>query len=245
MDAMPDRSITEATPEFATKFRGYHRGQVDDFVDAARERYGNATARIKAAEVEAARWRDEALQMGQRIAQLEQEASTTPPRSFAAFQERMADILGRAEETTAAMIAEAETESREVVVSATERAQASANETAGRLIAQARQILEGADAQRKQLFEVLAAERSQREELLGGVGSAVAGLTQLLNAVINLRDSLQHSTGKLTAAAPQPALSEPAHALMGGEAADLSPPTPSPAGSEVPDDTHGDGSRPH
>jgi DivIVA domain-containing protein len=231
MDAMPDTSITEPTPEFATKFRGYHRGQVDDFVDAARERYGNATARIKAAEVEAARWRDEALQMGQRIAQLEQEASTTPPRSFAAFQERIADILGRAEETTAAMIAEAEAESREVVVSATERAQASANETAGRLIAQARQILEGADA--------------QREELLGGVSSAVAGLTQLLNAVINLRDSLQHSTGKLTAAAPQPALSEPAHALMGGEAADLSPPTPSPAGSEVPDDTHGDGSRPH
>src|SRR5438132_6010927 len=135
MRSVSDAAPAGATPEFVTRFRGYHRAQVDEFVDATREWFDNASARIKAAEAEAARWRDEALQMGQRIAQLEQEASKMPPRTFAAFQERLARVLDSAEETTAAMIADAEAEAQGAVASARERAAASANQTTARRIA--------------------------------------------------------------------------------------------------------------
>ncbi len=195
---MTDETTTRPIAEFTLKFRGYSRRQVDKYVDAMRQLFDQETARAEAASAEAARWREEAIQLGHRVAELEQQLSESPPRSFAAVRERLTRILEQTEEAAATAIAEAEAEAKEVVATTRERAEASAAATATLLIGQARQILEKAEAQRVQLLEVLAAERSQREDLLAGLAPLSIGLSQVLPGVTQLQESLLRSVGQLT-----------------------------------------------
>jgi cell division septum initiation protein DivIVA len=195
---MTDETTTRPVAEFALKFRGYSRRQVDKYVDAMRRIFDQATAQTEAAGAEAARWREEAIQLGHRVAELEQQLNESPPRSFAAVRERLARILEQTEEAAATVMAEAEAEAKEVVATTREQAEASAAATATRLIGQARQILEQSEAHHAKLLEVLAEERSQREELLGGLAPLSIGLSQVLPGVTQLQESLLRNVGKLT-----------------------------------------------
>jgi cell division septum initiation protein DivIVA len=244
---MTDETTTRPVAEFALKFRGYSRRQVDKYVDAMRRLFDQATAQTEAAHAEAARWREEAIQFGHRVAELEQQLSESPPRSFAAVRERLARILEQTEGAAATVMAEAEAEAKEVVASTRERAEASAAATATHLIGQAREILAESEAQRGKLLEVLAAERSQREELLAGLAPLSIGLSQVLPGVTQLQESLLRNVGKLTSKSDKgPHDSEPVGAEMEAAKAEVveGAPAPSPiaapaSGPEVPDPDSG------
>ncbi len=123
---------TELTPEFATSIRGYDRVQVDDYVDTLREWLDTATARMQTAEAETVQLREHVTQLRQRLTQLEFDAGQQPPRSLAAFGDRVQSMLVLAQEGAEAVKADAETVGAEVIAKAHRDAQELARATLAR-----------------------------------------------------------------------------------------------------------------
>ena len=125
---------TELTPQFAVTVRGYDRAQVDDYVDTLRNWHGNATARMQAAETEAAQLREQVVRLRQRVADLEQQTGQEPPRTITALGDRVTRILQLAEEAAAETRSEAESEARIIVAKAEDQAEAVASATRARQV---------------------------------------------------------------------------------------------------------------
>jgi cell division septum initiation protein DivIVA len=131
----PRRDMTtELTPQFAVTVRGYDRAQVDDYVDTLRNWHGNATARMQAAETEAAQLREQVVRLRQRVADLEQQTGQEPPRTITALGDRVTRILQLAEEAAAQTRTEAEAEARMIVSKAEDEAEANARTTRARQV---------------------------------------------------------------------------------------------------------------
>jgi cell division septum initiation protein DivIVA len=131
----PRRDMTtELTPQFAVTVRGYDRAQVDDYVDTLRNWHGNATARMQAAETEAAQLREQVVRLRQRVADLEQQTGQEPPRTITALGDRVTRILQLAEEAAAQTRTEAETEAGMIVSKAEGEAEAIARATRARQV---------------------------------------------------------------------------------------------------------------
>jgi len=131
----PRRDMTtELTPQFAVTVRGYDRAQVDDYVDTLRNWHGNATARMQAAETEAAQLREQVVRLRQRVADLEQQTGQEPPRTITALGDRVTRILQLAEEAAAQTRTEAEAEARLIVSKAQDEAESIARATRARQV---------------------------------------------------------------------------------------------------------------
>src|SRR6202040_1670383 len=114
---------TDLSPEFTTSLRGYDRIQVDDYVDTLREWLDAATARMQAAEADAAEARDQMLRVRQRVAELEADVAQETPRSLSALGARSARILALADESAQAAMANAEAAATDVVIKAQQEAE--------------------------------------------------------------------------------------------------------------------------
>jgi cell division septum initiation protein DivIVA len=114
---------TDLTPEFTTSLRGYDRIQVDDYVDTLREWLDAATARMQAAEADAAQMHDQMLRLRQRVGELEADAGQLAPRSLAAVGDRVARILALAQESAQAAEADAEAAATDIVIKAQQEAE--------------------------------------------------------------------------------------------------------------------------
>jgi cell division septum initiation protein DivIVA len=125
---------TELTPQFAVTVRGYDRAQVDDYVDTLRNWHGNATARMQAAETEAAQLREQVVRLRQRVADLEQQTGQEPPRTITALGDRVTRILQLAEEAAAQTRTEAEAEARIIVSKAQDEAESIARASRARQV---------------------------------------------------------------------------------------------------------------
>ncbi len=125
---------TELTPQFAVTVRGYDRAQVDDYVDTLRNWHGNATARMQAAETEAAQLREQVVRLRQRVADLEQQTGQEPPRTITALGDRVTRILQLAEEAAAETRTEAAAEARMIVSKAQDEAESIARATRARQV---------------------------------------------------------------------------------------------------------------
>jgi cell division septum initiation protein DivIVA len=131
----PRRDMTtELTPQFAVTVRGYDRAQVDDYVDTLRNWHGNATARMQAAETEAAQLREQVVRLRQRVADLEHETGQEPPRTITALGDRVTRILQLAEEGAAQIRTEAEAEAQMIVSKAQDEGDAIARATRARQV---------------------------------------------------------------------------------------------------------------
>jgi chromosome segregation ATPase len=143
---------TELTPQFAVTVRGYDRAQVDDYVDTLRNWHGNATARMQAAETEAAQLREQLVRLRQRVADLEQQTGQEPPRTIAALGDRVTRILQMAEEAASETRAAAEAEAQMIVAKAQDDADALASSTRARQ-AEVEAFLTSATEQAQQAVE--------------------------------------------------------------------------------------------
>jgi cell division septum initiation protein DivIVA len=143
---------TELTPQFAVTVRGYDRAQVDDYVDTLRNWHGNATARMQAAETEAAQLREQVVRLRQRVADLEQQTSQEPPRTITALGDRVTRILQLAEEAASETRAEAEAEAKMIVAKSQDEAEAIAAATRARQ-AEVEAFLTSATEQAQQAVE--------------------------------------------------------------------------------------------
>jgi cell division septum initiation protein DivIVA len=108
----------ETTPEFSVTVRGYDRAQVDEYIDWIREWLGNATSRMKTAEVESSQLREQLHRLQERMGEVEGELTKEAPRSIAALGERVSKILQLAEDGAAAVRSDILAEAQQVVAQA-------------------------------------------------------------------------------------------------------------------------------
>jgi cell division septum initiation protein DivIVA len=194
---------TELMPQFATTLRGYDRIQVDSYVETLREWLETATARMEAAQAESLQLHQHVAWLRQRVAEFEAQSSHEPPRSVSALGDRVARILGLAEESAEAVRASAETTATEVVSKAHEEA-AELSRASQLRQAEAEAMLAEATRQTEETVhraEELAAQAAARvaERLDDQIRTLEAQRDGVLATLASLRESLQRAIGQLPA----------------------------------------------
>lgn len=149
------------SPSFTVSLRGYDRMEVDEYLDSLAEALGQ----VEEAEEVNRGLRNHIERLNARIADLEERISTDTPKTGAVLGERIAILLGSAEETATETIGRAEKQAAEMLDKAREEVEQAEDQARGAIVRgdeQARRIEAAARAEAAEIVSEAEARASAR-----------------------------------------------------------------------------------
>ncbi|HWE56838.1 MAG TPA: DivIVA domain-containing protein [Acidimicrobiales bacterium] len=154
-------SKTHDAPSFTVSLRGYDRMEVDEYLDSLAEALGQ----VEEAEDVNRGLRNHIERLNARIADLEQRISSDTPKTGAVLGERIAILLGSAEETASETIAQAGKEAADMLETARDQVAQAEDQARGAIVRadeQARRIEASARAEAAEIVSEAEARATAR-----------------------------------------------------------------------------------